>query len=87
MRASDVMTTDGCFGAARFARQRDARVALRSDVSDLSVDDESENLVGIVTGAGLVSTEAYDGCRRRAVALAADVLSAQKRLWMMLGVR
>src|ERR1019366_482774 len=55
---------------------------VRSEVSSMPVLDERGTLVGIVTEADLISKEAYDLRRHRALALLVDVLSAREHHWV-----
>ncbi|HWS47665.1 MAG TPA: CBS domain-containing protein, partial [Acidimicrobiia bacterium] len=54
---------------------------VRSEVSSVPVVDDGGRVVGIVTEADLVSKEAYDGHRPRALTLLADLLSGREHHW------
>ena len=82
MRVSDIMTTSVVSIAPDTPYKDIVERLVGSQVSSLPVVDEHGTLVGIVTEADLISKEAYDGRRHRALRLVADVLSGREHHWV-----
>jgi CBS domain-containing protein len=82
MKVRDIMTTRVVSVAPDTPYKDVVERLVRAEVSSLPVVDEHGTLVGIVTEADLISKEAYDGHRRRALALLADLLSAREHHWV-----
>jgi len=82
MKVRDIMTTSVVSVAPDMPYKDVVERLVRSEVSSLPVVDEHGKLVGIVTEADLISKEAYDGHRRRGLALLVDVLSARDHHWV-----
>jgi len=82
VKVSDIMTTSVVSVAPDAPYKDIVERLVRSEVSSLPVVDRHGTLVGIVTEADLISKEAYDGHRRRALRLVADVLSGREHHWV-----
>lgn len=75
MKVGDIMATDVVSVAPDTPFKEVVDRLLRAGVSSLPVVDAEGKLIGLITEADLISKEAYDGHRRRAVALLADALA------------
>lgn len=82
MKVSDIMTREVVSVGPDTPYKDVLERLIHSDVSSLPVVSESGALVGIVTEADLISKEAYDGRRHRALALLADLASAREHHWV-----
>ena len=82
MKVSDIMTTRIVSVAPDTPYKEMVERLVRSEVSSLPVLDGHGALVGIVTEADLISKQAYNGHRPRALAVLVDVLSAREHHWV-----
>ncbi len=82
MKVRDVMTTPAITVGPDTPFAEIVDRLLSNDISGLPVVDDDGRLVGIVTEADLVSKEAYDHRRRRALGLVADYLRGRDPQWV-----
>jgi CBS domain-containing protein len=82
MKVADIMTTDVVSVAPDTPFKEVVERLVRAGVSSLPVVDTQGKLIGLITEADLISKEAYDGHRHRALALLADVLAARDHHWL-----
>jgi CBS domain-containing protein len=82
VRVADVMTTNVVTVGPDATYGEVVDRLLAHDISGLPVIDDSGQLLGIVTGADLVSREAYGPERRRPLGLLLDYLRDRDPAWV-----
>ena len=82
MKVGDIMTADLVSVAPDTPFKEVVERLVRAEVSSLPVVDAGGKLVGLITEADLISKDAYQSRRHRALALLADVLAARDHRWV-----
>jgi CBS domain-containing protein len=81
VKIADIMTTELVTAAPDAGYKDVVELLVRAGVSGLPVIAPDGRLVGLITEADLISKEAYNGRRHRALALLADVVSGRDHRW------
>jgi CBS domain-containing protein len=81
VKVQDIMTRDPVTVTSDTTFKEIVERLVRSDVGSLPVVDAQGTLLGLVSEADLICTEAYGGTHRRALAVLADLLSARDHRW------
>jgi CBS domain-containing protein len=81
VKALDAMTTDVVAVHPDTGYKELVEQLVAHDISGVPVVNDDGRLLGVVTEADVLSRTGYDGERRRALAILADVLSAREHHW------